>query len=302
LFEATLRRLRTAAPLVVTGIEHLDLVKEATGRAGVEPSLVIVEPEGRNTGPAAAAAALCSAPGEVLVLLPADHLITDDEAFRSHVTDAVTLAEGGSIVTFGVTPTRPETGYGYIQVGEPVGPGFRVDRFKEKPSPDEAAALATDHLWNSGIFVASADTLLTELATHSPAMLESVRAAVTPVGSGIQTLGDEFTRVDPISFDHSVMEHTTRAAVIPIDVGWDDVGSFDALMGHVPKDEAGNATVGEVILDDVSSSFVYATSRIVAVSGLEDVVVVETPEAVLVLPLAEAQRVKALAERANQPR
>jgi mannose-1-phosphate guanylyltransferase/mannose-6-phosphate isomerase len=302
LFEGTLGRLQAQAPIVVTGFEHLELVRDAAKRLGVVPHLVIVEPDARNTGPAVAAAALCSDPEEVLVLLPADHLIGDDEAFRSHVADAVTLAETGSIVTFGVRPSRPETGYGYIQVAEPVGAGFRVERFKEKPSHDEAQLLVADHLWNSGMFVATAGVLLAEMEQICPALLAGVKEALTPIEQGLMRLSHDFAAVEAISFDHAVMEHTERASVIPIDVGWDDVGSFQSLMTHMAKDAEGNAVAGDVILDQSSGSFVHATSRLVVVSGLRDVVVVETPDAVLVVPLEDAQSVKSLAERANRGR
>jgi mannose-1-phosphate guanylyltransferase/mannose-6-phosphate isomerase len=268
----------------------------------VDTHLVIVEPAAKNTGPAIAAAALCSDPEEVLVLLPADHLIGDDEAFRSHVADAVTMAETGSIVTFGVSPSRPETGYGYIQVAEPDGAGYRVERFKEKPSNDEALVLVADHLWNSGMFVATAGVLLAEMEMICPALLAGVEAALTPVEDGLMRLSHDFAEVEAISFDHAVMEHTERASVIPIDVGWDDVGSFQSLMTHMNKDADGNAVAGDVILDQAHGSFVHASSRLVVVSGLREVVVVETADAVLVVPLEDAQSVKGLAERANRGR
>jgi mannose-1-phosphate guanylyltransferase / mannose-6-phosphate isomerase len=162
--------------------------------------------------------------------------------------------------------------------------------------------LVADHLWNSGMFVATAGVLLAEMEQICPALLAGVKEALTPTEQGLMRLSHDFAAVEAISFDHAVMEHTARASVIPIDVGWDDVGSFQSLMTHMAKDAEGNAVAGDVILDQSSGSFVHATSRLVVVSGLRDVVVVETPDAVLVVPLEDAQSVKSLAERANRGR
>jgi mannose-1-phosphate guanylyltransferase/mannose-6-phosphate isomerase len=305
LFEATLARLDGMAgagpPTIITGKTHLELVDEAVARSRVEPGLVIVEPSGRNTGPAVAAAALAAEESDVLVLLPSDHVISDVSAFRGHIDEAVDLARSGWIVTFGVAPDRAETGYGYIEMGEPIGAGRRVVRFKEKPSALEAEALSTDgsHLWNSGIFVGAVSTLVAEMERTCPEILDAVRSALGPVDAGVMELAPSFTSVEAISFDYAVMERTALAAVIPIDVGWDDVGSYQALMSHVDTDRDGNFTTGDVVLEDVTGSFIHAGSRRVAVSGLSDVVVVETPEAVLVVPLSQAQRVKTLAEHAS---
>jgi mannose-1-phosphate guanylyltransferase/mannose-1-phosphate guanylyltransferase/mannose-6-phosphate isomerase len=305
LFEATLTRLSplegVVAPIVVTGAGHLAFVTEAVADSGISPWLTIVEPEGRNTAPAVAAAALASDPSDVLVLLPSDHLIEDVDRFGRHVLAAAALAGEGSIVTFGVTPDRPETGYGYIEVGDALDGGYAVARFKEKPTAEAAAGMATDgrHVWNSGMFVATAATLTAEMERLAPEVLSGVAAAISPTEDGRLTLGPSFSEVEAISFDHAVMERTGRAAVIPIDVGWDDVGSFQAIWGMAAKDADGNFASGEVLLDEVSGSLVMATSRTVAVAGLSDMVVIETPEAVLVLPLDRAQEVRGLAERAR---
>jgi mannose-1-phosphate guanylyltransferase/mannose-1-phosphate guanylyltransferase/mannose-6-phosphate isomerase len=305
LFEATLTRLSpledVEAPIVVTGTGHLALVTEAAEASGISPWLTIVEPVGRNTAPAAAAAALASDPSEILVLLPSDHLIDEVDRFGQHVAAAAALARTGSIVTFGVTPDRPETGYGYIEVGDPLDGGYTVTRFKEKPTAEAAAEMAIDgrHLWNSGMFVATAGTLTAELDRLAPTVLSGVAAAMTPTEDGLLTLGPSFSEVEAISFDHAVMERTGRAAVIPIDVGWDDIGSFQAVWARAAKDADGNYVSGDVLLDEVSGSLVMATSRTLAVAGLSDMVVIETPEAVLVLPLDRAQEVRGLAERAR---
>lgn len=307
LFERTLIRLASmpeaAPPLVIAGSGHLDLVGEAAERVGVPPELMIVEPDGRNTAPAAVAAALASSSDDVLVILPSDHLIGDEEAFRVVVRQAAEIAARGHIVTLGVVPSRPETGYGYIERGDPVGPAYRVARFKEKPSSDEAEMLANDgrHLWNAGIFIVPAGLLVEETATLAPEILSGVRSSLTEPDGDLLRLGEEFTDIEKISLDHAVMEKTQAALVIPIDVGWDDVGSFDALWAVSDKDEMGNAIEGDVVLGDVSGSLILASSRRVAVVGLEDVVVVETPEAVLVLPRRRSQDVKGLAEHGGFP-
>ena len=305
MFEETLVRLSpmpgALPPLVVTGAAHLGLVREAAAKAGVDPELMIVEPDGRNTAPAAIAAALWSSPEEVLVILPSDHLIGDYEVFRSRVAHAAEVAASGYIVTFGVIPDRPETGYGYIEQGDPVNGGFQVRRFKEKPEADEARALSTDgrHLWNSGIFVVPAGLLIEEAARHVPEVLAGVETAFTEPSQGTLSLGKSFAEVEKISLDHAIMEKTTRALVVPIDVGWDDVGSFQALWALSDKDGQENAVSGDVLISDVSGSLIIAGSRRVAVAGVDDLVVIETPDAVLVLPRDRSQDVKTLIENAD---
>ena len=305
LFARTVNRLNTlegvVAPFFVTGSAHAGLAAETAADVGVTADLTIIEPEGRNTAPAALAAALCASPEEILVILPSDHLIADVNAFVAVVATAARQAEDGSIVTFGVTPTRVETGYGYIRMGDPVGRGFAVERFKEKPGHDEAARLLSDgsYLWNSGMFVVAAATLVEEASHHCPEILVGVKRSLRPVESGKVVLGDEFGDVQSISFDHAIMEKTRRAVVMPIDVGWDDVGSFEVLWEVSEKDDLGNLTSGATVLRDVSNSYVRATSRTVAVAGMSDVVVIETPEAVLVVPRDRAQAVHDLAIEAD---
>ena len=307
LFERTIRRLdpiaESTAPIVITGEGHIDLVRATAVSAEVAPGLIIVEPTGRNTAPAAIAAALVSDPGDVLVMLPSDHLIADEDGFREAVSRAVVVAASGHIVTFGIVPTSPETGYGYIEKGASLDGAFQVERFKEKPELDEAERIYNDgsHLWNSGIFVVPAQVLLDEAASLAPDILEGVRRALSPPRGDVVRLAGSFAEVEKISFDHAVMEKTTRAAVVPLDVGWDDVGSFDALWAVSDQDEQGNVVFGDAVTLDVSGSLVLSTSRRVAVAGMDDVVVVETPEAVLVLPRNRSQEVKRLVEDDGTP-
>lgn len=303
LFRQTMERLHdvdgVGDPVVVTGADHLSAVTEAAADAGVAPSLVIVEPRGRNTAPAVVAAALSLPAEEVMVILPSDHLIRETSGFVDAVQTSAPHAIAGSIVTFGIEPARPETGYGYIEKGDPVDGAFRVRSFTEKPDIAEAERLVTggQHLWNSGMFVVTAGFLIEQARLHCPEVLEGVESSMTEAVDGRLALGAHFGEVESISLDHAVMEKTRSALVMPIDVGWDDVGSFHALWSVSTPDSQGNVAEGDVILVDVGSSFIKATSRKVAVAGMDDVVVVETPEAVLVVPRSKSQLVREVVRR-----
>lgn len=285
--------------LVVTGAAHEAHVAAEVSTAPIETAATLVEPSGRNTAPAVIAAALVARPTDVLVILPSDHLIADIPAFHEAVQHAADLASEGGVVTFGVKPTRRETGYGYIEVGAPVGKGYRVDRFKEKPDETEAQALVADgrHLWNSGMFVVRADQALAEAEKLNPSILEGVAASLPEVRQGVVGLGPRFESVESISFDHAIMEKTDLAMVVPVDIGWNDVGSFTSLLEASPRDELGNHVAGEVVVESVHGSYLKSTSRRLVVGGVDDVIVVETPEAVLVLSLDRAQQVKELQQR-----
>jgi mannose-1-phosphate guanylyltransferase/mannose-6-phosphate isomerase len=299
LFELTLGRLPDAAPpIIVAGEAHVGRVEEASAAAGVTAHLLILEPVGRNTAPASIAGALAADPGDVLAILPSDHLIARTEPFRSAVAEAAAHAERGRIVVFGVEPDRPETGYGYIEVGAGTDGGWEVASFTEKPSRQTAERMLEEggRLWNSGIFVLTAATLLAETERSAPALLAEVGRAVGPPSAGRIVLGAGFGEVEAISFDHAVMEKTDRAVVLPLDAGWHDIGSFHSLWEASPKDAEGNSVEGDVTLSGVTGSLIKATSRRLAVAAVEDMVVVETPEAVLVVPRDRAQTVRHLAE------
>lgn len=303
LFTATLGRLAglegLGPPVVVTGAAHAELVRDAV--AGSD-ALVLVEPAGRNTAPAVVAAALAVSPDDVLCVLPSDHLIGDLDAFRAAVGAAAALARDGRIVTFGVLPRRPDTGYGYLELGEEVAGGAHlIARFKEKPDAAEAARLVDDgrHLWNAGMFVLTAAAAIAETARWRPEVLAAVRSAVPPHPRGFVDLGESFLGAEAISFDHAVMEQTDLGVVLPLDAGWDDVGSYQSIHEHLPQDADGNAVAGRVVLDGVRDSLVIARSRVVAVAGLSEVAVIETPDAVLVVALDESQRVRDVAKGAE---
>ncbi len=301
LFEATLGRVDElglgATVTVVTGRDQLPAVERSLANKAIETATVLAEPSGRNTAPAVVAAALISDPDDVLVILPSDHVITDSLAFGEAVTQAVALAGDGALVTFGIEPSRPETGYGYIEKGEPVGSGFRVDRFKEKPDEDEATRLAGDgeHLWNSGMFVFGAGQILSEARRQVPEILAGVEAALPAERSGTITLGETFSDVPATSIDHAVMENAENSVVIPLDAGWSDVGSWHSVWELSERDGNGNSLNGDVVAVDVADTYVRSGSKTVAVAGVTGLVVVVTPDVVLIVPKEKSQMVRDLA-------
>jgi mannose-1-phosphate guanylyltransferase / mannose-6-phosphate isomerase len=294
------------APLVVCGNDHRFLVAEQLREIGVKPLGIMLEHVGRNTAPAVAAAAHYLKkidPEAVMLVLPADHVIENNAAFAQAVTHAAELVKSGSLATFGIVPQAPETGYGYIHRGDSAaadGTAFKVDRFVEKPDRETAQRFVDEgsYYWNSGMFLFRAQCYLDELASFAPAIADASEAAVR---LGYADL--DFCRLDEASFtacpsdsiDYAVMEKTSRAVVVPADIGWSDVGSWSALwqVQHGEQgDKQGNVLRGDVYLDGVTNSLVRAESRIVAVVGVQDLVVVETPDAVLVAHKDQVQRVK----------
>jgi mannose-1-phosphate guanylyltransferase/mannose-6-phosphate isomerase len=296
------------APVVVCNEAHRFLVEGQLREAGYA-STIILEPAGRNTAPAVAVAAAVARQqaGEdaVLLVLPADHVIRDRAALAAAVSAALPAAQAGSLVTFGVVPDRPETGYGYIQAdvaGREPAPGVRpVRRFVEKPDFETARRYVQsgDYLWNSGMFLLGAAAYLEELARHAP----DIATAAGKAAAGLVTEGS-FRKLDAELFnacrsesiDYAVMEKTERAAVVPLDAGWSDVGSFAALHEVSDQDAQGNAIAGDVVALDCRGSYIRAGHRLVAVTGLEDCVVVETADAVLVAPRNRSQDVKKIVE------
>jgi len=296
-----------AAPLVVCNHEHRFLIAEQLREAGVAPGEILLEPVGRNTAPAVAVAALRAQAQDaaaLLLVLPADHLIRDPAAFHAALAIAVQAASGGALVTFGIAPRSAETGYGYIQRGsgvEGVGGAFAVARFVEKPSRAAAEQLVAsgEHFWNSGIFAFRADVFLAELEQHAPAVLAAARAALDGSHRDLDftRLGVEaFARAPSISIDYAVMEKTRRAVVIPVEMGWSDVGSWAALWEEADKDAAGNLLMGDVYAQGVERSLVRSEGRLLAAIGVSDLVIVDTPDATLVASRERAQDVKGAVE------
>jgi mannose-1-phosphate guanylyltransferase/mannose-6-phosphate isomerase len=304
LLQATARRaarlLGTHSPVLVSG-EGWETAVDQLDSAGVPPALVVIEPQPRNTAPAVAAAAVALDKDDLLLVLPADHVISGQGAFGEAVEAATRLAEQGLLTTFGVVPTRAETGFGYIERGDPLPGGFAVRRFVEKP---EAAAaerfLSTgNYLWNSGMFMFRASAFLSELSIRAPSVLEAARRAVSDATSDgrIMRLGKAFEAAPSISIDHAVMEKTESAAVVPLSAGWNDIGSFQALWEASKRDDAGNALSGDVVISEVRGSLVRSEDRLVVVVGLEGVVVIDTPDALLVIARERAQDVKGIVDR-----
>ncbi len=310
MFRITLERTRglagVAAPLIACNEDHRPGIQRDLHRAGYDDATIVLEPVGRNTAPAVAAAALHLAARHgdaVMLVLPADHVVADEGAFARAVSVAVPQAEEGRLVTFGIVPTHPATGYGYIQSGDRLTPSVRaVRRFVEKPRRATAARyLRTGgYLWNSGMFVFSATTVLQELESHAPAVLAACRQAVEKAQhrNGLILLDEKaFASSPAISIDYAVMEKTDRAAVVPLDAGWSDVGDWAALWDLADHDADGNAIGGNVIAVGTRDSLLRSTGRLLGVVGAEGLVVVEAADAVLVAARDRAQDVKELVER-----
>jgi mannose-1-phosphate guanylyltransferase/mannose-6-phosphate isomerase len=312
MFQETVRRaqalrLRTSAPIVVCNEAHRFLVAEQLRELDVRPQAIVLEPLGRNTAPAVAVAALLAQSSlthgdeAVLAILPADHVIGDGAAFGTAFESAVDAATGGRLVTFGVVPDRPETGYGYLLRGTERGRWADLEKFVEKPNLETAERYVASgrYLWNSGMFVFDAGAYLQELGEHAPAMLAACRTAVATAerDSDFVRLGADFSACPSDSIDYAVMEKTTRAAVVPLDAAWNDVGSWSALHDVLPKDESGNVLRGDVLASRCSNTYISANGRLVAALGLDGVVIVETADAVLVMTREEAQNVKQVVDR-----
>ena len=308
LLQATWLRVRdlpgVGAPLVVANEEHRFMVAEQLHSLGARPDALILEPVGRNTAPAIAVAALRAISGgedPILLVLPSDHVIRDEAGFRTAVLQALPAAEAGSLVTFGIVPSAPETGYGYIfaKVSQAApGDGVRaVERFVEKPDLATATEyLASgDYFWNSGMFLFRASRYLDELGQFAPRMLAQCRAALA--GAKID---NDFLRLDRAAFeacpsdsiDYAVMEKTAHAVVLPIDVGWNDVGSWSALKEISEQDSDGNAHRGDVLAIDTRNTLAWSERRLVALIGLDDMIVVDTDDALLVAHRDHVQDVK----------
>ena len=312
MLQATAKRVQRgnfSNPLLVCNEEHRFILAEQLRQVDVKPDGIILEPVARNTAPAVAVAALTlgrTKTDALMLVMPSDHVILDEASFHKAVEAAAEAAAGGALVTFGITPTLPETGYGYIQRGQTwkgdVEGVYEVSRFVEKPDLKTAEQYldSGDYAWNSGIFLFRADTYIDALERFQPEMLAAVRAALDNSQEDLN-----FCRLDESAFaaspsnsiDYAVMEHTDNAAVVPVDMGWSDLGAWSALWDIKEKDDQGNVATGDVLLHNTRNSYVHADHAMVAVSGLDDVIVVATDDAVLVVDRHNAQGVKDLVEQ-----
>ena len=296
---------RFAGPLIICNEAHRFIVAEQMQEIGIKPLRLVLEPVGRNTAPAIAAAALILqsiAPEAIMVVLPSDHVIGDQPGFLKSLELAGDAAAAGHLVTFGMKPATPETGYGYIQRGAALTEGsFKVERFIEKPDLERARAMTAqpEFLWNSGMFVFKASVFLDEVKRLCPDILDAVAPAIDHAVADIDFLrldAEAFGRAPSASIDYAVMEHTERAAVVPSDFGWSDVGSWSALWDITGKTQAGNVEVGDVISVDCHDSYLRGDGVLVAGVGLRDIIVVATEDAVLVAERRHVQEVKKIVE------
>ena len=310
---AALTRLNNEAgfapPILLCNNDHRFLVREEIERAGIKPRAIILEPVGRNTAPAIAVAALAALrenPGAILAIMPSDHVIKDEAKFVEGVKRAAKVAATGKLVLFGIKPDEPHTGYGYIKQGQPLegfnGGAYTVESFAEKP--DRATAekyLASgSYYWNSGIFVLNARTYLEEIARLEPQILEAARASLA---KATDDLG--FVRLDKASFalspnisiDYAVMEKTVTAAMLPLDVGWNDVGSWASLWDIAPRDDKGNYINGDALLEDTNGCYVHSEKSMISTIGVRDLVIVDTPDALLVADRSRTQDVAKIVAR-----
>jgi mannose-1-phosphate guanylyltransferase / mannose-6-phosphate isomerase len=295
-------------PIVVCNEAHRFTVAEQIHAQGIQPSAILLEPSGRNTAPAVALAALKALkidPNATLVVAPADHVIRDAGKFQQAAEVAVALAQQDKLITFGIVAHAPETGYGYIRRGEGAGPAYPVAQFVEKPPLDLALQYVAsgDYYWNSGMFVFKASRYLSELSSLAPDILAACTAAFQAAKTDL-----DFVRIDKAEFikcrsesiDYAVMEKTQDALVLPLDVGWSDVGSWSSLFDVLPADEEGNVLQGDVMVHDTHDCYVHSTSRLVAAVGMQDHIIVETKDAILVAPKDRVQDVKDLVAKIKQ--
>ncbi len=309
LFQSTLSRIaglpNLGAPLVICNDEHRFLTAQQLLALGLTDARILLEPIGRNTAPAVAVAALLSSPSDLLLVLPADHAIADAERLRDTLLKGVPLANAGKLVTFGIVPDAPQTGYGYIHRGEAMGEGFAVEAFVEKPSRDKAQAYldSGQYYWNSGMFLFNAKQFLEELSQHAPDIFAACEAAAAGIVQDVDFLRlplPLFSACRSESIDYAVMEKTHNAAVVPLDAQWNDLGAWDALWETAVKDSAGNVLTGDVLCEGVSDSYIHAHSRLVAAVGVDNAVIVETADAVLVADRSKVQDVKRIVQALEQ--
>jgi len=304
-----LTALRTAGenfarPIIVANAAHADQVEAQLADVATEVQALILEPAGRNTAPAIALAAIAAGGGsEPILVMPSDHVIADVDAFHAAIHAALPLVQEGWLVTFGIAPDAPETGYGWIKVGERLAEGVhRVDRFVEKPPRDKAEAMlaAGDHAWNGGIFLFRADMYLGALSVYAPEMLVAAQQAMDKAqieGSRIWPDAEAFAESPSDSIDYAVMEKAPRVAVVPVAMGWSDVGSWDALHAISEADSDGNVSRGEVIAIETANCLVRSEpGKRVALVGVRDLIVVATGDDILVLPRGRSQEVRKIVE------
>jgi mannose-1-phosphate guanylyltransferase/mannose-1-phosphate guanylyltransferase/mannose-6-phosphate isomerase len=310
MLQATMLRLteleEALAPIIVCNEEHRFMSAEQMRAVDIKPLRIVLEPVGKNTAPATAAASLIAAEMKddpILLVMPADHHIENAELFLDAVRKAAEAAETGKLITFGVTPERPETGFGYIKRGAAVGNDiYQIDSFVEKPDAETAMQYVEsgEYYWNSGMFLFRASAFWAELERFSPDMTAAVKKAVASAAKDMDFMRldkDAFSACPSDSIDYAVMERTSKGQVVPVSVGWNDVGSWEALWRIGEKSENENVTLGDVLVEDVERSYLSSQSRLLTAVGLRDIIAVETKDAVMICPRDRVQDVKKLVEK-----
>jgi mannose-1-phosphate guanylyltransferase len=288
---------RFASPIIVGAARHAELIEAQLAEIGIVPQAVILEPAARNTAPAIALAAFEAGDAPLLVM-PSDHAIADEAAFLDAIEAALPLVREGWLATFGITPDAPETGYGYIRIGERLGEGVhRVERFVEKPDRARAEAMLAEggHAWNGGIFLFGARAYLDALAVHAPEIHDEAKTAhnaATREGARLLPDPKAFAACPSDSIDYAVMEKAEKVAVAPVAMGWSDVGSWDALHGLAVCDEAGNCSHGPVRLEDSANVYIRSDGVRISALGVEDLIVIASGNEVLIVPKGHSQEVK----------
>ncbi|MCW5699570.1 MAG: mannose-1-phosphate guanylyltransferase/mannose-6-phosphate isomerase [Rhodospirillales bacterium] len=310
MLQETVRRVHGPAfapPLIVCNDEHRFMIAEQMRELHVTPEAIVLEPVARNTAPAIVVAALLLAkrnPRAIMLVLPSDHVIEDTDGFRATVDVAVLAASQGSLVTFGIAPSGPEVGYGYIRRGEAmdgIEGCYRIDCFVEKPDLETAKSyLASgDYSWNSGMFMLPVDAFLDEVATLKPEILAGCRRAIAESVKDLDFLrlgAEAFAEIESQSVDYAVMERTAKGTIVPADIGWSDVGSWSALWEISDHDANGNVEIGDVITIDSKNSYIRGDGKLVATVGVEDMIVVSTDDVVLVARRDRSQDVRGVVE------
>ncbi|MCC5796267.1 MAG: mannose-1-phosphate guanylyltransferase/mannose-6-phosphate isomerase [Methylophaga sp.] len=311
LFQETVLRLagldELQPPMVICNENHRFMVGDQLGELGLSATEIILEPYARNTAPAVTLAALRALQGAddpILLILAADHVIKDVPVFHAAIEDALKLARQNHLVTFGIQPDQPHTGYGYIESAE-KGQAAKVVRFIEKPdlATAESYLKAGNFYWNSGMFMFKASVFIEEMQKFAPEIVQVCRAALNNIRTDL-----DFTRLDAEAFQHcpsdsvdyAVMEKTQQAMVVPLDAGWSDVGSWSSLWENHPHDQDGNVTIGDVLTESSRNCYIHSENRLVTAIGVEDLIIVETHDAVMVVPKSRSQDVKTLVERLNE--
>ncbi len=307
MFQLTVQRVadrsRFAAPIIVANAAHAEIVEEQLAAIGITDAILLLEPCARNTAPAIALAALAlddlKSP---MLVMPSDHVIADTDAFDAATAALLPMVEDGWLATYGISPTGPETGYGYIQMdAEQAACVNKVKRFVEKPDAARAAEMIAsgDHVWNGGIFLFRADVYLGVLAVHAPEMLAAAQAAMDKAeryDNQIHPDASEFAACPSDSIDYAVMEKAERVAVAPVSMGWSDVGSWDSLHEIGTKDDAGNVTTGAVRIDASSGNLIHAEGIRISLHGVDDLIIVANGNEVMIMPRGSSQKVRDFAK------